>query len=51
MILHGIVDFRIEYGDVISNPKLLKGGSLSLKNLIKDLTKTTLILKYVNESN
>ena len=44
MILHGIVDFRIEYGDVISNPKLLKGASLSLKNLIKNLTKTTLIL-------
>ena len=37
MILHGIVDFRIEYGDVISNPKLLKGGKLKVKEFNKGL--------------
>lgn len=28
MILHNIADFKIEYGDVISNPKLVEGGKL-----------------------
>jgi type I restriction enzyme M protein len=28
MVLHGIEDFRIEYGDSITNPKLLEGGKL-----------------------
>jgi type I restriction enzyme M protein len=28
MVLHGIVDFRIEYGDILSNPKLIEGGKL-----------------------
>ncbi|MBI5378482.1 MAG: type I restriction-modification system subunit M [Thaumarchaeota archaeon] len=28
MVLHGIVDFNIEYGDVLSNPKLVEGGKL-----------------------
>lgn len=28
MVLHGIEDFRIEYGDSITNPKLVEGGRL-----------------------
>jgi type I restriction enzyme M protein len=28
MVLHGIIDFRIEYGDTLSNPKLVEGGKL-----------------------
>ena len=28
MVLHGITDFNIEYGDVLSNPKLVDGGKL-----------------------
>jgi type I restriction enzyme M protein len=28
MVLHGIVDFKIEYGDTLSNPKLVEGGRL-----------------------
>ena len=24
MVLHGVVDFKIEYGDVLSNPKLVE---------------------------
>ena len=28
MVLHGIEDFRIEYGDAIVNPKLVEGGKL-----------------------
>ncbi|MGE0242600.1 MAG: N-6 DNA methylase [Nitrososphaeraceae archaeon] len=28
MVLHNIVDFKIEYGDVLSNPKLVEGGQL-----------------------
>lgn len=28
MVLHGLVDFRIEYGDTLSNPKLVEGGKL-----------------------
>lgn len=28
MVLHGIVDFRIEYGDVLANPKLVEGGHI-----------------------
>jgi len=28
MVLHGVVDFRIEYGDVLNNPKLVEGGKL-----------------------
>lgn len=28
MVLHGISDFNIEYGDVLSNPKLVDGGKL-----------------------
>lgn len=28
MVLHGIVDFKIEYGDVLGNPKLVDGGKL-----------------------
>ena len=30
MVLHGIVDFTIEYGDVLANPKLVEGGKLKL---------------------
>jgi len=30
MVLHGIVDFNIEYGDVIEDPKLVDGGKLRL---------------------
>jgi len=28
MVLHGLVDFTIEYGDTLSNPKLAEGGKL-----------------------
>src|SRR5215217_9148599 len=28
MVLHGLQDFRIEYGDTLSNPKLVEGGKL-----------------------
>ena len=28
MVLHGVVDFKIEYGDVLSNPKLVENGRL-----------------------
>lgn len=28
MVLHGVLDFRIEYGDTLSNPKLVEGGRL-----------------------
>lgn len=28
MVLHNIVDFKIEYGDVLTNPKLVEGGRL-----------------------
>ena len=28
MVLHDIVDFNIEYGDTLSNPKLVEGGKL-----------------------
>ena len=28
MVLHGISDFTIEYGDTLSNPKLVEGGRL-----------------------
>lgn len=28
MVLHNIVDFKIEFGDVFSNPKLVEGGRL-----------------------
>jgi type I restriction enzyme M protein len=28
MVLHGVVDFKIEYGDVLGNPKLVDGGEL-----------------------
>ncbi|MGA9942172.1 MAG: N-6 DNA methylase, partial [Nitrososphaeraceae archaeon] len=26
MVLHNIIDFKIEFGDVIANPKLVEGG-------------------------
>jgi type I restriction enzyme M protein len=28
MVLHGVVDFKIEHGDTLSNPKLVEGGRL-----------------------
>ena len=28
MVLHNIIDFKIEYGDVLANPKLVEGGQL-----------------------
>ncbi len=28
MVLHNIVDFKIEYGDVLTNPRLVEGGKL-----------------------
>jgi len=28
MVLHNIIDFKIEYGDVLGNPKLVEGGQL-----------------------
>ena len=28
MVLHGVVDFKIEYGDILGNPKLVEGGRL-----------------------
>jgi type I restriction enzyme M protein len=30
MVLHGISDFDIQYGDTLSNPKLVEGGKLKL---------------------
>jgi type I restriction enzyme M protein len=30
IVLHGLVDFRIEYGDTLSNPKLVEGGRLKI---------------------
>lgn len=30
MVLHGILEFDIQYGDAISNPKLVEGGKLKL---------------------
>ena len=29
LILHNIIDFEIEYGDILSNPKLVRGGQLN----------------------
>ena len=28
MVLHNIIDFKIEYGDILANPKLVEGGEL-----------------------
>lgn len=28
MVLHGVLDFKIEYGDTLGNPKLVEGGRL-----------------------
>jgi type I restriction enzyme M protein len=28
MVLHGVIDFKIGYGDVLTNPKLVEGGRL-----------------------
>jgi type I restriction enzyme M protein len=28
MVLHGVVDFKVEYGDVLGNPKLVESGSV-----------------------
>ena len=28
MVLHNIIDFKIEYGDILANPKLVEGGQL-----------------------
>jgi len=28
MVLHGIVDFKIEYGDTLANPKLVENSKL-----------------------
>jgi type I restriction enzyme M protein len=28
MVLHNIIDFKIEYGDVLTNPRLVEGGKL-----------------------
>jgi type I restriction enzyme M protein len=28
MVLHNVLDFRIEYGDILNNPKLVEGGKL-----------------------
>jgi type I restriction enzyme M protein len=28
MVLHNVIDFKIEYGDTLSNPKLVEGGKL-----------------------
>ena len=30
MVLHGLLDFKIEYGDTLSNPKLVDGGRLKI---------------------
>ena len=34
MVLHGISDFNIEYGDVLSNPKLVEGGKLKTYDIV-----------------
>jgi hypothetical protein len=28
MVLHGVVDFKVEYGDLLGNPKLVDGSKL-----------------------
>ena len=28
MVLHGVLDFKVEYGDTLDNPKLVEGGRL-----------------------
>ena len=28
LVLHNIIDFEIEYGDMLANPKLVEGGQL-----------------------
>ncbi|HKG30200.1 MAG TPA: type I restriction-modification system subunit M [Nitrososphaeraceae archaeon] len=34
MVLHGLVDFKIEYGDTLSNPKLVEGGKLKTYEMV-----------------
>ena len=34
MVLHNILDFKIEYGDVISNPKLVEDGKVKKYNKV-----------------
>jgi len=34
MVLHGISDFDIQYGDALSNPKLVEGGKLKQYNRV-----------------
>ena len=28
MVIHNVIDFKIEYGDILANPKLVEGGKL-----------------------
>jgi type I restriction enzyme M protein len=34
MVLHNIVDFNIEYGDILTNPRLVEGGRLKKYDLV-----------------
>jgi len=34
MVLNGIDDFNIEYGEVLSNPKLVEGGKLKTNDRV-----------------
>jgi type I restriction enzyme M protein len=34
MVLHGVVDFKIEYGDLLGNPKLVEGGRLKTYDMV-----------------
>ena len=51
MILHNITDFKIEYGDVISNPKLVNGGKLkNYDRVIADFPFSMVVLKDTFEA-
>lgn len=47
MVLHGISDFTIEYGDVLSNPKLVDGGKM--KSYDKVLTNFPFSMNWDNK--
>lgn len=47
MVLHNILDFKIEYGDVIANPKLVEGGKL--KNYDKVLANFPFSMNWDNK--
>ena len=34
MVLHNVLDFKIEYGDILNNPKLVDGGKLKKYDIV-----------------